>query len=83
MNGIKNLDETMFEKDQLKGLIPLLPSKEDVRMRVGQRGVSRDNADKQLVNFIFGVQCCTDVMITHLELFYSKSTSKTKQETKI
>lgn len=29
INGIKNLDESMFEKDQLKGLIPLLPSKED------------------------------------------------------
>eukprot|EP00026_Physarum_polycephalum_P007846 Phypoly_transcript_07915.p1 GENE.Phypoly_transcript_07915~~Phypoly_transcript_07915.p1 ORF type:complete len:486 (+),score=132.87 Phypoly_transcript_07915:33-1460(+) len=29
VNGIKKLDETMFEKDQLKGLIPLLPTKED------------------------------------------------------
>jgi hypothetical protein len=30
VTGIKNLDETMFEKDQLKGLVPLLPTKEDV-----------------------------------------------------
>lgn len=31
VDGIRNLDESMFEKDQLKALIPLLPSKEDVR----------------------------------------------------
>jgi survival motor neuron protein len=29
VNGVKNLDESMFEKDQLKGLIPLLPTSED------------------------------------------------------
>ena len=34
VNGVKNLDESMFEKDQLKGLIPLLPTSEDVCVRV-------------------------------------------------